>query len=60
MWRAQGSQKDLFDEATQVAELRPELRAKLTLLVQVLLSEAACLERGGLGGKEVGDDQDHA
>jgi hypothetical protein len=49
----------------RVTELRPELRTKLTPLLQALLSEAAGLEshQGAsdeLGGEEVGDDQNHA
>jgi hypothetical protein len=64
MRRAQGNQRELFDEATRVAELRPDLRAKLTPLLQALLSEAAGMESrqnepDDLGGEEAGDDQDH-
>jgi hypothetical protein len=64
MWRARGNQRDLFDEAARVAELRPDLRAKLTPLLQALLSEAAGMEPrqnkpDDLGGEEAGDDQDH-
>ena len=40
MWRARRSQRDLFDETPQVAELRPDLRNKLALLLQALLAEA--------------------
>jgi hypothetical protein len=64
MRRARRSQRDLFDEAAQLTELRPELRTKLTPLLQVLLAEAA-----GMGscqspsddrsGEEVRDDPDH-
>ena len=65
MRRARGSQRDLFDEAIRVAELRPDLRTKLTPLLQALLSEAAELEAhqsrlNDLGGEEAGDDQNHA
>ena len=64
MRRARGNQRDLFDEAARVAELRPDLRAKLTPLLQALLSEAAGMEPhrsepDDLGGEEAGDDQDH-
>jgi hypothetical protein len=65
MRRARRSQRDLFDEAARVAELRPDLRARLTPLLQALLSEAAALaprqsKSDGLGSEEAGDDQDHA
>jgi len=63
MWRAQRSQRDLFDETPQVAELRPDLRNKLALLLQALLAEAANVQQHGtesLGGVEAGDDQNHA
>lgn len=64
MRRARGSQRDLFDEAIRAAELRPDLRTKLTPLLQALLSEAADLEAprsrlDHLGGEEAGDDQNH-
>jgi hypothetical protein len=58
------SQKDLFEDRTTVPDLRPELRAKLSPLLQILLTEAA-----GVGhqdnttnpsAQEDGDDQDHA
>ena len=63
MGRARGNQRDLFDGAARVAELRPDLRTKLTPLLQALLSEAAGLDPSqvdDLGGEEVGDDQNHA
>ncbi len=65
MRRAQRSQRDLFDEATPTMELRPDLRTKLTPLLQALLAEAAGVEprqvkAEDLGGEEGGDDQDHA
>jgi hypothetical protein len=65
MRRARHSQRDLFDEATPTRELRPDLRSKLTPLLQALLTEAAGVEPRqakpeALGGKEGGDDQDHA
>ncbi len=41
MWRAPRSQRDLFDEAIPVLELRPDLGSKLALLLQSLLAEAA-------------------
>ncbi len=65
MWRARRSQRDLFDETPQVAELRPDLRNKLALLLQALLAEAAGVqqqrtESPACDGGEAGDDQDHA
>jgi hypothetical protein len=65
MRRARGSQRDLFDDALRVVELRPDLRTKLTPLLQALLSEAAGLQHrqsrlDDLGDEEAGDDQDHA
>lgn len=63
MGRARRNQRDLFDEVALVAELRPDLRTKLTPLLQALLSEAAGLDPSqaeDLGGEEVGDDQNHA
>ena len=41
MGRGRGRQRDLFDEAPQVAELRPELRNTVAMLLQALLAEAA-------------------
>ena len=35
------SQRDLFEERTTVPHLRPDLQAKLTPLLQILLTEAA-------------------
>jgi hypothetical protein len=65
MQRARRNQRDLFDEAARVAALRPDLRAKVTPLLQALLSEAAGVEprqskSDDLGAEEAGDDQDHA
>ena len=65
MWRARRSQRDLFDETPQAAELRPDLRNKLALLLQTLLAEAAGVqqqrtESPARDGREAGDDQDHA
>ena len=65
MRRTQGSQKDLFDERLQARELQPDLRRKLALLLQVLLTEAASVqqrrtETADRDGAEAGDDQDHA
>jgi hypothetical protein len=63
MWRARRSQRDLFEETPQVAELRPDLRDKLALLLQALLAEAAGVQQHrteSLVGGEAGDDQDHA
>ena len=65
MRRARRSQRDLFDETPQAAELRPDLRSKLALLLQALLAEAAGVqqrrtESADRDGGEAGDDQDHA
>jgi hypothetical protein len=65
MWRARRSQRDLFDETPQVAELRPDLRNKLALLLQVLLAEAAGVQQHRTesverNGGEASDDQDHS
>ena len=64
MRRARRSQRDLFDEAAQLWELRPELRTKLTPLLQALLAEAASVgscqsQSDDRGGEEVRDDPDH-
>jgi hypothetical protein len=62
MWRARRSQRDLFDEAPLVAELRPDLQNNLGLLLQALLAEAASLQQHrteSLDGGEAGDDQNH-
>lgn len=57
-------QADLFQERAAVADLIPEVRAKLTPLLQVLLAEAAGLGRAEATPETVrqesGDDQDHA
>ena len=62
MWRARCNQRDLFDEKPQVAELGPELRSRLALLLQALLSEAASIGRQtdstDCDRAEVCDDQD--
>ena len=65
MRRARRNQRDLFDEATRVMQLRPDLRTKLTPLLQALLAEAAGVEprqsmSDDCGVEEAGDDQDHA
>ncbi len=65
MWRARHNQRDLFDAAPQMGELRPDLRNKLALLLQILLTEAARgqqqrTESVDRSGGETGDDQDHA
>jgi hypothetical protein len=64
MWRARRSQRDLFDETPQAAELQPDLRNKLALLLQALLAEAAGVQQQRTesldrDGGEAGDDQDH-
>ena len=58
-------QRDLFDEAASLTELRPDLRTRLAPLLQVLLTEAAGwqqrqTESKDRDGEEAGDDQDHA
>jgi hypothetical protein len=65
MRNTRGSQRDLFETAVRVTELQPDLRTRLTPLLQALLSEAAGVESGAgqldnLDGEEAGDDQDHA
>jgi hypothetical protein len=65
MWRARRNQRDLFDETPEVAELRPDLRNKLALLLQALLAEAAGVQQRRTesvdhNGGGTGDDQDHA
>jgi hypothetical protein len=65
MRRSRHKQRDLFEEATRTMNLQPEMRAKLTPLLQILLAEAADIvphdtEAGVPIDKENGDDQDHA
>jgi hypothetical protein len=65
MRRTRGSQRDLFDKRVQATEFQPDLRSKLALLLQVLLAEAAGVQRrrtetADCHGAEAGDDQDHA
>jgi hypothetical protein len=57
-------QGDLFEPAARVADLRPDLRTKLTPLLQTLLTEAAGVEPRSTtwddrNREEGGDDQDH-
>jgi hypothetical protein len=64
MRSARRRQRDLFEPAPRVADLRPDLRTKLTPLLQALLTEAAGVEpdpttADDLGREEDGDDQDH-
>ena len=58
------SQRDLFEERATVPHLQPDLRAKLTPLLQILLTEAAGVGQQDKttrsGAQEDGDDQDHA
>jgi hypothetical protein len=58
------SQRDLFEERATVPHLRPDLQAKLTPLLQILLTEAADIGQQDAatrsGAQEDGDDQDHA
>ena len=64
MRRERHSQRDLFEERATVPHLQPELRAKLTPLLQILLTEAAGVGQQDKttrsGAQEDGDDQDHA
>lgn len=61
MGSAPRKQGDLFKDG-QVTELRPELRSRLTPLIEALLTEAARLgarqqpQSDGLGESEQGDD----
>jgi hypothetical protein len=62
MWRARSNQRDLFDQTTGVTTALPsDLRAKLTPLLQVLLTEAASAElrqiKVDVLGEEDSDDQ---
>jgi hypothetical protein len=54
------SQRDLFEERATVLHLRPDLQAKLTPLLQILLTEAAGVgqqdETARAGAQEDGDD----
>jgi hypothetical protein len=61
MRRVRHIQRDLFDESTQVTELRLELRTKLSPLLETLLAEAAGMaphwtKPDAPGGKEGDDD----
>jgi hypothetical protein len=64
MGSARRKQGDLFQEG-RATELRPDLRSKLTPLLQALLTEAARLgarqqtQSDGFRESEQGDDQDH-
>ena len=65
MRRTRGNQRDLFDKRVPATEFQPDLRSKLALLLQVLLAEAAGVQRrrtetADCDGAEAGDDQDHA
>ena len=65
MRKARRRQRDLFDEAAQLAELRPDVRSRLAPLLQALLAEAAGVqqcqtESKERDGEEADDDQDHA
>ena len=65
MRKARHRQRDLFDEAAQLTELRPDVRSRLAPLLQALLAEAAGVqqcrnESKERDGEEAGDDQDHA
>ncbi len=57
-------QRDLFEERPTVPILQPDLRAKLALLLQRLLTEAAGVgqqdDTTRAGAQEDSDDQDHA
>jgi hypothetical protein len=65
MRKARRTQRDLFDEAAQLTELRPDLRSRLAPLLEALLAEAAGgqqrqTESTDRDSEEAGDDQDHA
>ena len=66
MGRGRSHQRDLFDETPQTAALRPELRRKIAMLLQALLTEAAAVQQHRTesaahdGGEEASDDRDHA
>ncbi len=57
------SQPDLFDERAPHPHLTPELRARVTALLQSLLTEVAGLGQPDTArparAKEDGNDQDH-
>lgn len=62
MLRARRNQRDLFDEALQMAGLQPELHNTVAILLQALLTEAVGggqrqTESMGLDGGKTGDDQ---
>jgi hypothetical protein len=62
---AESSQRDLFEPQRVTPELRPDLRAKLTLLLRLLLAEAAgVVSQSALSDdrcdKGEGDEQDQA
>ena len=64
MGRARHGQRDLFQQAPQATELRPELRSRIARLLQTLLAEACvapqAADTNDRSGEEDGDDQDHA
>ena len=65
MRSARRHQRDLFEPTARVADLRLDLRAKVTPLLQALLTEAAGVRPRSTtaddrGREEHGDDQDHA
>jgi hypothetical protein len=59
MRRDRHQQRDLFEPPERIAVPPPALQAKLTPLLQALLTEAAEIKRAGRGDREIGDVQDH-
>jgi hypothetical protein len=62
---ARRSQRDLFEPERAVPELRPDLRTNLTLLLRLLLTEAAGVvgqpaSSGDRDDEGEEDEQDHA
>jgi hypothetical protein len=55
--RTERYQRDLFESERPLPKIAPDLRAKVTALVQALLIEAT--EAQGVVGREVRDDEDH-
>jgi len=54
--------QDLFEPRPQAAALTPDLQARLRMLVQTLLAEAAEVDGGRLDAQETQearDDEDH-
>ena len=54
------NQRDLFDKRVQATEFQPDLRSKLALLLQVLLAEAAGVQRRRTETVQGGPNSGHA